>query len=217
MRHILLTGPHSCGKTTLANALVKRWSEVFPEETQEPVLITEVARNVMSEQGFTREDVPKVSMEPSQVADTSILTQTCVQLAFQEAILEGQLQEENRVGKTCISDRCLIDPIVYTRLLNSENRESNYRLLLDRPDVCQRLEHYRDTSRTLIILFEPVEEFAFDDGIRRAVENMDEWMECFACFQRVLRDATLDWKTLGPEIKDLDERVHKVIGWANSS
>lgn len=133
------------------------------------------------------------------------------------AILEGQIVEETRVSQLYISDRCIIDPIAYTRLLNSESRESNYQMLMNRPDVCEKLENYRDSSKTLIVLFEPVEEFAFDDGIRRVVENMDEWKECFGCFQSVLQDAALDWKTLGPETKDLDERIQKVIGWARSS
>lgn len=216
MRRILLTGPHSCGKTTLANALMERWPEVFPEETQKPALISEVARSVMTERGFTREDVPKVSTGPSCSRCHLNLT-LHVELAFQEAILEGQLLEETRAGELCISDRCLIDPIAYTRLLSSESRESNYRMLLDRPDVLQRLEHYRDTSKTLIVLFEPVDEFAFDDGIRRVAGSMDEWIECLACFQSVLRDAELAWKSLGPETKNLDERVRKIIGWVKSS
>jgi len=59
MERIILTGPHSCGKTTLANALISNWREIFPM-SNEPSLLGEVARTVMSSKGFTRDDVGKV-------------------------------------------------------------------------------------------------------------------------------------------------------------
>jgi GTPase SAR1 family protein len=64
MIRIILTGPHSCGKTTLANELIRRWEELFPES--KPSLLSEVARNVMRTRGFTRADISSVSM-PSTV------------------------------------------------------------------------------------------------------------------------------------------------------
>lgn len=61
MERIILTGPHSCGKTTLANALISNWDGLFPGDVEsQPSLLTEVARNVMTTQGFTRADVGKV-------------------------------------------------------------------------------------------------------------------------------------------------------------
>ena len=138
-----------------------------------------------------------------------------IELAFQQAILEEQLVIECRIKKPYISDRCLIDPMAYTRFRNSENRESNYRLLFDRQDVQHNLADYRDTSETLIVLLEPVEEFAFDDGTRSVAGDMSEWMECLRCFESVLRDAGVHWKTLGPETKDLNERVRMIIRWIN--
>lgn len=65
---IYIIGPSSAGKTTLCNALAASFG--LPEE----VCISEVARTVMRERGFTRSDVGKVEM--------------------QKAIMDAQLKED---------------------------------------------------------------------------------------------------------------------------
>lgn len=65
---IYLVGPSSAGKTTLCNALARTLG------LSNEVHISEVARTVMRERGFTRDDVGKLEM--------------------QKAIMEAQLKED---------------------------------------------------------------------------------------------------------------------------
>lgn len=92
---IYLVGPSSAGKTTLCNALATTLG--LPKEAH----ISEVARTVMRERGFTRDDVGKLEM--------------------QKAIMEAQLKEDRSArryatatGRVCggivLSDRLVTAP-----------------------------------------------------------------------------------------------------------
>src|SRR5947207_768180 len=84
-------------KTTLVNALVQRLGFDVP-------VITEVARQVMQEKGYTREDVDSDSRER--------------RFSIQEDIFNSQLEAESKIldSETIasfLSDRSAIDPVVY--------------------------------------------------------------------------------------------------------
>ncbi|KAF8310102.1 hypothetical protein DL93DRAFT_2230520 [Clavulina sp. PMI_390] len=175
----------------------------------------------MATQGFTRQDVGKLS--------------------FQSAIMEAQLKREATISKPYVSDRCILDPMAYalhqsssaahsqppspvsdTGSSDSESSvsstASNYQALRHRSGADDTLAVYRDPRRTLIILLEPVEEFAVDDGTRKVVENMDEWWECCRAFENVLEDAGItNVKRLGREMKELGARIQKVKEWVQAA
>lgn len=73
---IYIVGPSSAGKTTLCNALAASLN--LPQK----VCISEVARTVMRERGFTRNDVGKLEM--------------------QKAIMEAQLKEDRLARRHAI-------------------------------------------------------------------------------------------------------------------
>jgi len=140
--------------------------------------------------------------------------------------MDAQIISESSITKPYVSDRCIVDPMAYTLLqsapgnpseggvVQSETSTRNFESLLSRSDAQRTLASYRDRRRTLVILFEPVEEFAVDDGTRMVVENMEQWMECLRAFERILEKAGItSFERLGPETIDLGERVRKVKNW----
>jgi AAA domain len=133
-----------------------------------------------------------------------------MKIEFQKAILDAQLEAESTIMRPFVSDRCLLDPIAYTLYKNPGVDGSNHRMLTTLPAVQSFLASYRDSTETLIILLEPVKEFAQDDGTRSQVGSWEDWMECNRCFKTILRDTGMQWSTLGPETVDLGARVEMV-------
>lgn len=138
--------------------------------------------------------------------------------------MDAQIISESSIMKPYVSDRCIVDPMAYTLLQSAPGNSSqggetstrNFESLLLRSDAQRTLASYRDRRRTLVILLEPVEEFAVDDGTRAVVENMEQWMECLRAFERTLEKAGItSFERLGPETTDLGERVHKVKNWVS--
>ncbi|GAA5898822.1 hypothetical protein JCM6882_004007 [Rhodosporidiobolus microsporus] len=87
LERIIITGAHSVGKTTLARALFDDLASA-PGDEREWSTVDEVARKVMQRDGWTRKDVPKA--------------------AFQQAILDAQLEAETHASLPYIADRCLV-------------------------------------------------------------------------------------------------------------
>jgi len=185
---IYIIGPSSTGKTTLCDALASRLG------LKAPTFITEVARDVMERDGYTRNDVGKLEM--------------------QVAIMEAQLLRENearaaaaRTGRIMLSDRSAIDAIVYA-VLNSANEDEGQRRfqkLTNSPRFQLALSTYR---QSVIVLLSPVPEWLVDDGIR----SVDNQAQSLAVFKNVLRKLGIVHREIGPEMKDLDERTTVVMG-----
>ncbi|GAA5921210.1 hypothetical protein JCM6882_000478 [Rhodosporidiobolus microsporus] len=190
LERILILGAHSVGKTTLTHRLLEEL-EQSPDDERKWVLVEEVARKVMQRDRWTREDVPKA--------------------AFQQAILDAQLEAESRSSVPYIADRCLLDPIAYTSLHTSS--PTTYRQMLAIPSLQPLLASYRDAEKTLVIHLLPVEQFAHDDGVRSLTGSMEEWKEVSRAFASVLAEAGLKCRTLGPEKVSLKERVKAVREW----
>lgn len=149
--------------------------------------------------------------------------------------MDAQIASEAVIRKPYVSDRCIIDPMAYVIMqdeaasnhLSNDNDHNNhdnatlipsYGALRYRPDAERTLAEYRDIHRSLVILLEPVEEFAVDDGTRKVVESMEEWTQCLHAFEHALENAGIRrYKRLGPEIKDLGERVRKVKEWVQQT
>ncbi|THU86804.1 hypothetical protein K435DRAFT_731257 [Dendrothele bispora CBS 962.96] len=180
---IYLVGPSSTGKTTLCNALAAKLT--LPKSC----IVSEVAREVLRTQGFTRKDIGLLEM--------------------QRAIMEAHLKRESEASEEndiLLCDRSAIDPIAYAVLTTKDESHAKERMsiLTSSGEFQMALERYRSS---LFILLLPVEEWLEDDGIR-SLEDQDR---CAEVFKRVLGELGIEYKELGPNLKDLARRVDFVL------
>lgn len=170
-----------------------------------PHTISEVARKVMRERQFTRDDVGTLEM--------------------QQAISEAQVKAERdalaflassdpTTEKVLLSDRCTIDALVYTRKFVSEDA---YKALCETSEFQEALRRYRgekskgnDDTHVLFILTLPVAEWLIDDGIR----NVYEPEAVLGVFRDVLNEMEIPFVELGGEIMELGRRVEWVLSKA---
>ncbi|KAJ3798863.1 AAA domain-containing protein, partial [Lentinula aff. detonsa] len=102
LRAVYIVGPSSAGKTTLCNALAARLR--LPSSMH----ITEVARTVMKEQGFTRADVHSFAMQHAIVK---------AQVAKDWEARQNTTAENTTLGQPILlSDRSAVDAVVYAAL-----------------------------------------------------------------------------------------------------
>lgn len=154
--------------------------------------VTEVARHVMKSKGYTRDDVGSLKM--------------------QEDILNAHLDlEETGENSSAIRlwDRSAIDAIVYAILTSPNDEEARRRQeYLTRSAKFQRvLRHYLQST---FILLGPVEEWLVDDGVR----SMDNQTECLLIYRKLLSELGITYQEVGPEMKELAERVVFTMGLA---
>lgn len=185
---VYVIGPSSTGKTTLCNAVAK--SLKLPSRC----FITEVARQMMRTQGFTRTDVDKIEM----------------QRAIMQAQMEKEVKACERVRRgnsdgLILSDRSGIDPVVYAILTAKDEDEARQKedTLVNLPAFRMALHRYKDA---IFLLLNPIEEWLVDDGVR----NLDNHERCINVFRQVLDELGIKYQEIGAEMKGLEDRV-KVV------
>ena len=155
--------------------------------------VTEVARTVLRERGYTRADVHLLQM--------------------QEDIMLAQLQREQcaRQGTPdlILCDRSAVDPIIYAIMTSKDKQDAQERRnkLIQMDEFQKILPLYR---QSLFILLEPVEEWIVDDGVR-LLENQ---RECLETFQVTLQDLGIEYRLMGSKLKPISDRVGVVMKWA---
>lgn len=187
---VYIVGPSSTGKTTLCSALALKLG------LGKSSYITEVARTVMRNRGFTREDVGTLEM--------------------QKAIMEAQLAEEEKKRVTAqaaqagrrvlLSDRSAIDAIVYA-ILTSQNRteaDERWKILTGSAKFQTALPQYQKST---FFLLTPIPEWLVDDGIR----SLDDQYQCLKVFKQVLLELGIGYKEMGATTKELSDRVDAVL------
>jgi nicotinamide riboside kinase len=211
---IYVVGPSSTGKSTLCGALFKHFIAESQLESSRsdgrgvlPYSISEVARKVMRERQFTRDDVGTLEMQQAILE---------AQVKAERDALTSLASSEPTKEKVLLSDRCGIDALVYTRKFVSENA---YKTLCETSEFQEALGRYRgerandkddDGARVLFILTLPVAEWLIDDGTR----NMDEPEAILEEFRHVLNEMKIPYVELGSEIMELGRRVEWVISKA---
>lgn len=188
MKCIYVVGPQSTGKTTLVNALVQRLGLDVP-------VIKEVARQVMQEKGYTREDV-----------DSDIRER---RLSIQEDIFKAQLEAESKIldsrtNAFFLSDRSAIDPVVY---LAHYSGVEEARKIMSTSDWQKARERYADSKRTLIILLLPVMEFLVDDDFRYVAKSYQDWCALAKTFQTLMKEEGIPVVEIGEECLEIQARV----------
>ncbi|KAK0191873.1 AAA domain-containing protein [Armillaria mellea] len=186
---IYVVGPSSTGKTTLCNALAKKL------DLHDSAYITEVARTVIKERGFTRAHVGLLEM--------------------QEAIMDAQIDRERETRGAYpvqLFDRSALDPIVYAVLTGKSDLDGKERgdSLSRREKFQETLAEYRNSS-SFFFLLAPVQEWLVDDGTR----HLENGRECFVIFEQVLSGLGISYRVIGESMKGLSDRASAVLDAAN--
>ncbi|KAF9057078.1 AAA domain-containing protein [Panaeolus papilionaceus] len=184
---IFIIGPSSTGKTTLCEALVESLS--IPQEAY----VTEVARTIMKEKGYSRNTIGVLDM--------------------QKDIMEGYYTRQRNLEQLGekypihLYDRSVIDPVVYAMLTAPNDDEAN-----NRKDLLTRTPAFRNAvdkfKQSIMVLMRPVEGWLVDDGIR----SVDNQLECINTFESLLEEWEIPYVSMGDEIQSLTRRVAKMEG-----
>ncbi|KIL64852.1 hypothetical protein M378DRAFT_77695 [Amanita muscaria Koide BX008] len=183
---IYVVGPSSTGKSTLCTALAKKLN------LRETAYVTEVARAVLREKGYSRKDVHRLQ----------------IQQEIMLAHLQKEQQARNETQDLILCDRSAVDPIVYAILTSKDEQDG-----IERRDKFIQLDEFQNIlplyQQSLFILLESVEEWLVDDGVR-SIENQKE---CFEVFQIILQHLGIKYRVMGSNLRPLEERVETTMRW----
>ena len=195
-KNIYIVGAQCTGKTTLVNALAEHFKDpshrvwkgnIVPE----PLLIKEVARDVLRKHRFTALDI---TSSPERA------------LQLQKLILEAQHQAEEEAGmRWYLSDRSALDPIIYARVYVGE--EAAFAMLRTETWI-RSLEKMRTG---LVFICEAGNRWLFDDGVRLMPKDQEEWMSFHQIFCDTLRELDIEFAIVSREMTSLSERMNFVV------
>ncbi|MCJ1323976.1 hypothetical protein MMC10_000638 [Thelotrema lepadinum] len=198
MQNVFVIGAQSTGKTTIVNALEEFFDKSnapnLPTTQRKPVIIREVARNVLKTYNFSREDIRNHPLRGFQL---------------QQRILEAQFQAEKAVTSYSpeswyITDRSGLDPIVYAYLYVGEEASQE---LLASPAWRELEERMRLGN---VFLCEAGTHWLIDDGTRLMPENEAEWIQVDTTFRQLLETREINYSVIPKELYELDKRVDLV-------
>jgi nicotinamide riboside kinase len=193
-KSVYIIGPQSTGKTTLVNYLEQSYERGNTKETSRPAIVREVARTVLQERHFTRNDL----MQSPERA-----------LLMQQYIMQAQHQAERAATAQApsswyISDRSGLDCIVYARLYAGEQGASS---LLASPEWAE-LEQKMKAG--IVFLCEAGCRWLVDDGTRLMPQNNEEWMRVDAGFREILDTKGISYTLVPKTMESLQERLQLV-------
>jgi nicotinamide riboside kinase len=200
MRNVYIIGAQSTGKSTLVNALDTSYKEEAADDhsasLQPPSIIREVARTVLKEKGFSREDI---IMSPIRA------------LRLQQYILEAQYNTEavactSDTAAWFICDRSGLDPIVYAKCFTGS--EASAHMLASK--IWLELEGRM--KKSIVILCEAGNHWLIDDGIRLMPNDMEEWAHVDKTFRGLLEWRGISYSVIPKHITDVGKRVKYVRG-----
>ncbi|KAI9925948.1 hypothetical protein MW887_005754 [Aspergillus wentii] len=186
---IYIIGAQCTGKTTLIHGLIEFFSERY--DSLPFHVVTEVARKVLHQHDFSREDI---SSNPERA------------LQLQKLILTAQYEEEvSRPGTALLSDRSGVDPIVYGLQYGPSDAQKT---LLDSP----QLRYLRERmNQSLVILCPPHLEWLIDDGTRLMSKDPQEWHNTHRAFIDVLEATNINYHVIPGNLVKLEDRVNFVV------
>lgn len=196
---IYIVGAQNTGKTTIAKALQDYFNERYKSYGDAghclppPKMITEVARSVLLEHGFTANDITSSQWRA---------------LTLQKLILQAQLSAEREAsgkGGWFISDRSGADPIVYARKYVSEDATSDLVKSAEWSELGKRMR------QNLVIVCEAGADWLIDDGVRLMPESNDDWIAFHQLFCRCLVEWGVKYEVLPVSVTGIGERVSFVV------
>ncbi|CAO2656610.1 Nn.00g054130.m01.CDS01 [Neocucurbitaria sp. VM-36] len=198
MKNIYVIGPQCTGKTTLVNALELDFTPATEGNckifVQKPDITREVARTVLKEKGFTRDEF---ATSPARA------------LQLQKYIIEAQYDVETARSTTSppswyICDRSGLDPIVYAHLLVGP--EAAARML--GTEIWLDLE--RRMKEGIVFLCEAGCQWLIDDGTRLMPTDSTDWMRVDDTFRKLLETRGISYSVVSKDMVDLRQRVEFV-------
>jgi nicotinamide riboside kinase len=200
-RCLYIIGAQCTGKTTLVNALEDmfcRGGLSLPVQgiPSKPVIIREVARTVLRDKHFSRDDITTSPTRAWQL---------------QKHILDAQFEaEQAAIGPDTpsttwyISDRSGLDPIIYTQLFVGE----------DAAGEMLASEKWRELERRMkmgvVMLCEAGCSWLADDGTRLMPTGTEEWMRIDDAFRKQLAVCGIQYTLVPNHVVDLEARVQLV-------
>jgi nicotinamide riboside kinase len=163
--------------------------------------IGEVARNVLSDHNFTRDDLT--------------IPQRAIQL--QRLILEAQYKAEieHHPEGMILCDRSGIDPLAYSCKYGPPGDLAS---VMGPPAwaAWQVLKPRMQTS--LVILCHPRTDWVVDDGTRLMAKDWEEWQDLLRIFKKLLAENEIPYYSIPNEISSSADRVNYVLTlWTSMS
>ena len=187
-RNVYIIGAQSTGKTTLVDALERSFDGAL-----KPVVVREVARKVLQEKNYTRDDITNSPVRA---------------LELQRHILEYQLAAESAadgsMSSWLICDRSGLDPIAYASMFVGEDSAEE----LMASQAWRELEARMKNG--LVVLCEAGCEWLEDDGTRLMPVGMESWMRLDGVFRKLLDVRRIKYIVCGKDVVGLAERVELV-------
>jgi nicotinamide riboside kinase len=213
---IFVIGASSTGKTTLCRALEQR----LKLGGITVVHIKEVARTVMREQGFSRETVGTLAMQRAIMQAQIEAEENALQKISQIIDSNGSSADQRTTTVVLICDRCAVDPVVYaTMKIDADEVRSLKTAPSFKKAVLRYGGHGAESQvsllataatrlRPVVILAGGVKEWQRqDDGVRSLYDPFG----VTDYFRATLQQLGMSYSELGEDIKDLDERVDRVL------
>jgi len=188
---IYIIGAQCTGKSTLVEDLRSYivQHQVGPHSRLHT--ITEVARGVMHDHNFSRDDLAN----PDRA------------LKFQYLILDAQLRAEDHhpEGTVILSDRSGLDPLVYAAKYGPPDGLAT---IIASPTWAILKGRMR---RSLVILCPPRADWHFDDGTRLMVKDWGEWEDTHRVFQTLLAEFNIPYHQIPESVSSRSDRVKLVL------
>jgi nicotinamide riboside kinase len=200
-RCLYIIGAQCTGKTTLVNALEDAFCQGgialrIPGISSKPVIIREVARTVLKDKQFSRDDITSSPFRALQL---------------QKHILDAQFEsEKTAIGPDTphttwyISDRSGLDPIIYAQLFVGTDAASE----MLASEKWKELE--RRMKAGVVMLCEAGCTWLVDDGTRLMPDGREEWMRIDDAFRKKLADRGIHYTLVPNHVVSLEARVHLV-------
>lgn len=194
MKNVFVIGAQCTGKTTVVDALEKHIAQ--HKELDQPAIIREVARTVLAEGGFTREDIENSPLRAMQL---------------QEGILSAQYKIETTITKSegskwYISDRSGLDPIVYASVFVGP--DSAQTLLASE----EWLTLESNMKAGLVVLCDAGDSWLTDDGVRLMPKSNEDWDYLTSAFRHLLETRNINYTMLPRTMSRIEDRISTIMG-----
>jgi hypothetical protein len=213
---LFVVGASSTGKTTLCRALDKCLTDANTKVHH----ISEVARNVMKDQGYSRADVGTLEMQQA-ILQEQIKRESAFLSSFKSSdVAKDGTHAGAAETVVLICDRCAIDPVIYATMNLSPEIVENLTRTSEFSTAVARyagrtsgtglggVDRAQDVHvQSFVILTDGVEAWRIDDGVRSLY---NPW-EATEVFRKKLTELGISYNEIGENILDINERVDWVM------
>jgi hypothetical protein len=188
------------GQTTIVNELEKILNDQscssLKEQQYKPTVIREVARNVLREKHYNRDDIANYPPKARRL---------------QELILGAQWEAETSVCESInshhgyISDRSGLDPIVYAQVFAGDEASNSILASKEWQELGDRMK------AGLVILCEAGCSWLQDDGTRLMPDDLESWLRIDLAFRKLLDECKIDYVVCRKDVVQVSDRVQFVM------